>query len=108
VEYGAGAQLSGQQGYTNEETKAFELTEPKRVTKTDGAADNTETLPLPAKRFDRHVPSGAPKAPKADCWISDGTPRAPKGFESGQKRRRPEDARMEMRKEEDDIPLNYG
>jgi hypothetical protein len=108
VEYGAGAQLSGQQGYTNEETKAFELTEPKRVTKPDGAADNTETLPLPTKRFDRHVSSGAPKTPMADCRVPNGTPRAPRGFDSGHKRRRAEDALMEMQKEEDHVGLNYG
>jgi hypothetical protein len=92
VEYGAGAQLSGQQGYTNEQTKAFELAEPKRITKPDGAVDDTETLP--GKKFDRYVPNGAPTGPK--------------GFRpSGNKRRRPEDVRMETRETEDHVALNY-
>jgi hypothetical protein len=92
VEYGAGAQLSGQQGYTNEQTEAFELTEAKRIAKPNGAVDDTETLP--GKRFDRYVPSGAPTGPKA--------------LRSGNKRRRPEDARMETQEGEDHINLNYG
>jgi hypothetical protein len=92
VEYGAGAQLSGQQGYTNEQTKAFELTEPKRIAKPNGPVDDTETLP--GKKLDRYVPSGAPTGPKA--------------LRSGYKRRRPEDARMETQEREDQVDLNYG
>jgi hypothetical protein len=64
VYHGAGSQLSGQQGYTNDETEAFELAENKRITKPEGAVDDTETLP--GRKVDSYVPNGAPRGPRRD------------------------------------------
>jgi hypothetical protein len=64
VNHGTGSQLSGQQGYTNEQTGTFELAENKRIIKPEGAVDNTETLP--GRKVDSYVPNGAPRGPRRD------------------------------------------
>ncbi|KAH3906482.1 hypothetical protein HBH56_204510 [Parastagonospora nodorum] len=61
VNLGAGAQLQGQQGYTNGLTGTFELADNKKNTKPDGAADDTETLA--GRGGDSWVPN-APRGPK--------------------------------------------
>jgi hypothetical protein len=64
VNFGAGSQMQGQLGYTNKFIKAFELTEVGRISKPNGAIDDTETLS--GRKPDCWVPSGAPRAPRAD------------------------------------------
>jgi hypothetical protein len=61
VNLGAGAQLQGQQGYTNGLTGTFELADNKKNTKPDGAADDTESLA--GRGGDSWVPN-APRGPK--------------------------------------------
>jgi hypothetical protein len=56
--------MQGQQGYTNQLTKTFELTEAGRVYKPDGAIDDTETLR--GRKRDSWVPSGAPRGTRSD------------------------------------------
>jgi hypothetical protein len=64
VNFGVGSQMQGQQGYTNKLTEAFELTEVNKISKPSGAIDDTETLS--GRRPDHWVPSGAPRAPRAE------------------------------------------
>jgi hypothetical protein len=81
VNLGAGAQLHGQQGFTNELTGKFELARNAKNSKPDGAADNTESL------YGRGH----------DSWVPSGTPRGPRGNRGGLKRPRREDAGPEAR-----------
>jgi hypothetical protein len=65
VNYGAGCQMTGQLGFTQDVNEKFELRVDRNIERMDGPVDATDTLPA-NKRIDSYIPYNAPRAPRAD------------------------------------------
>ncbi|KAH7394033.1 hypothetical protein DE146DRAFT_633956 [Phaeosphaeria sp. MPI-PUGE-AT-0046c] len=64
MDFGAGSQVIGQQGYTHNGTDKFELLDARNIERPDGPVDDTETLP--GRRIDSYAPRGAPRGPRSE------------------------------------------